>query len=219
MNDKAEQTRLLLTGGVLAGPLYVLVGLAQILTREGFDITLHPLSFMSLGDLGWIQIANFIVTGLLVLGAAIGLRRVAEGDKRLKRGALLLGIYGLGVIGGGLFVPDPALGFPPGTPNTYPETMSWHGLLHFIFGQIGFLALIVASVVYARHFAKTGMRGWALFSALTGALFLFAIFSTVATAGVKGSVWPLLALYAAVILAWSWFSALSLHMRSQLVLN
>ena len=52
MNDKAEQTRLLLTGGVLAGPLYVLVGLAQILTREGFDITLHPLSFMSLGDLG-----------------------------------------------------------------------------------------------------------------------------------------------------------------------
>lgn len=216
MNENSEQTKVLLTGGILAGPLYILVGLAQILTREGFDITRHPLSMMSLGDLGWIQITNFIVTGLLVLGAAIGLRRVAEGDKRLRRGALLLGIYGLGVLGGGLFVTDPALGFPPGTPDTYPTTMSWHGLLHFIFGQLGFLALIIASFVYARHFAVNGLRGWAIFSAFTGALFLFAIFSTVATAGSAGVLWPLLALYAAVLLAWVWLSSLSLHMRSKL---
>lgn len=216
MNEHTEQTKLLLTGGILAGPIYVLVGLAQILTREGFDITRHPLSMMSLGDLGWIQIANFIVTGLLVLGTAIGLRRAAEGDKRLRRGALLLGIYGLGVLGGGLFVTDPALGFPPGTPDTYPETMSWHGLLHFIFGQLGFLALIIASFVYARHFAVNGLGGWAVLSVLTGALFLFAIFSTVATAGSVGVLWPLLALYAAVLLAWVWLSALSLYMRSKL---
>ena len=205
-----------LAGGILAGPIYILVGLAQILTREGFDITRHPLSMMNLGDLGWIQMANFIVTGLLVFGAAIGLRRVAQGDKRLRRGVLLLGIYGLGVWGGGIFVTDPALGFPPGTPDTYPETMSWHGLLHFIFGQLGFLALILASFVYARHFAVHGLRGWAMFSALTGALFLFAIFSTIATAGSAGVLWPLLALYAAVLLAWVWLSARSLHMRSKL---
>lgn len=216
MNEHTEQTKLLLTGGILAGPIYVLVGLAQILTRDGFDITRHPLSMMSLGDLGWIQIANFIVTGLLVLGTAICLRRAAEGDKRLRRGALLLGIYGLGVLGGGLFVTDPALGFPPGTPDTYPETMSWHGLLHFIFGQLGFLALIIASFVYARHFAVNGLGGWAVLSVLTGALFLFAIFSTVATAGSVGVLWPLLALYAAVLLAWVWLSALSLYMRSKL---
>src|SRR6185503_10933863 len=211
-----EQTKLLLVGGVLAGPIYLIVGIAQILTREGFDITRHPLSMMSLGDLGWTQITNFIVTGLLVIMGAIGLRRLAQADKRLRRGALLIGIYGLGVVGGGLFVTDPALGFPPGTPDTYPQTMSWHGLLHFIFGQIGFLALIVASFVYARYFAKNGASGWAMFSGLTGALFLFAILSTVATAGGDGSVWALLALYAAVILAWMWHAALSYHMRSKL---
>ena len=215
-HNKVEQTKLLLTGSLLAGPIYILVGLAQILTREGFDITRHPLSMMSLGDLGWIQIANFIITGLLVIGGAIGLRRVAQADKRLRRGALLLGIYGLGVLGGGIFVTDPSLGFPPGTPDTYPETMSWHGLLHFVFGQIGFLALIAASFVYARHFAKNGLRGWATFSTLTGALFLFAIVSTIATASGDGSVWALLALYAAVILAWIWLSTLSYHMRSEL---
>ena len=36
----------------------------------------HPLSLLSLGDLGWIQIANFVVTGLLVTACAIGMRRV-----------------------------------------------------------------------------------------------------------------------------------------------
>src|SRR5690554_1199578 len=118
MNNKTEQNKWLLRGGVLAGPVYILVGLAQILSREGFEITRHPLSMMSLGDRGWIQIANFIVTGLLVIGCAIGLYRLAQGDKRLRRGALLLGIYGLGVLGGGLFLPDAALGFPPGTPDT-----------------------------------------------------------------------------------------------------
>ena len=216
MKDKAEQTKLLLTGGVLAGPIYIIVGIAQILTREGFDITRHPLSFMSLGDLGWIQITNFIVTGLLVIAGAIGMRRLAQDDKRLKWGALLVGIYGMGVLGGGLFVPDPALGFPPGTPDTYPTTMSAHGLLHFIFGQIGFLALIAASIVYARYFAANSLRGWAIFSVLTGAIFLFAIIATVATAGGDGSVWALLALYAAVIFAWIWLAALSYRMRSEL---
>jgi hypothetical protein len=216
MKDKAEHTKLLLSGGVLAGPIYIIVGIAQILTRAGFDITRHPLSFMSLGDRGWIQITNFIITGLLVIAGAIGLRRVAQADKRLRWGALLLGIYGLGVVGGGIFVPDPALGFPPGTPDTYPQTMSWHGLLHFIFGQIGFLALIAASFVYARYFAKNGLPGWAMFSALTGALFLFAILATVATSAGDGSVWALLALYVAVILAWIWLAALSYRMRSKL---
>jgi len=216
MNEKTEQTRWLLTGGLLAGPIYILVGIAQILTREGFDITRHPLSMMSLGDLGWIQITNFILTGLLVIAGAIGLRRLAQGDQRLRRGALLLGIYGLGVLGGGIFVTDPALGFPPGTPDTYPQTMSWHGLLHFVFGQIGFLALIAASFVYARYFAKNNIRGWAIFSALTGGIFLFAIIATVATAGGDGSIWALLALYAAVVLAWIWLSALSYRMRTQL---
>jgi Protein of unknown function (DUF998) len=55
-------TRALLAGGG-AGPLFILVGLLQAFTRDGFDLRRHPLSLLSNGDLGWIQIANFIVTG------------------------------------------------------------------------------------------------------------------------------------------------------------
>jgi hypothetical protein len=217
MNDHAGQTKLLLSGGSLAGPIYIIVGIAQILTRGGFDITRHPLSMMSLGDLGWIQITNFIVTGLLVIVGAVGLRRVTMADKRLRWGALLLGIYGVGVFGGGIFVTDPALGFPPGTPDTYPETMSWHGLLHFIFGQIGFLALIVACFVYARYFSANGLRGWAIFSTLTGVIFLFSIVGSVALSAGNNAAWGSLALYAAVALAWIWLTGLFYLMRSLLL--
>ncbi|TDF95481.1 DUF998 domain-containing protein [Paenibacillus piri] len=72
----------LLVCAAIAGPIYIIVGLAQILTREGFDMTRHPLSLMSTGDLGWIQITKFILTGFLVVIGAIGLRRTVKGDKR-----------------------------------------------------------------------------------------------------------------------------------------
>jgi len=213
MNNEIQQTRRLLACGILAGPIYILVGLAQILTREGFDMTRHPLSLMSTGDLGWIQIINFILTGLLVVLGAIGLHRAAVADKLWRRGALFIGLYGVGVIGGGLFVTDPSLGFPPGTPNTYPETMSWHGLLHFIFGQLGFLALIIASFIFARYFAAARLRGWAAYSAFTGGFFLFAIAAIIAAMGVA---WTSIALYVAVTLAWAWLSALTARAASYL---
>jgi len=60
---------MLLTGGVVAGPLFVAVGLAQAFTRAGFDPVRHPLSLLSLGDLGWLQITNFVTAGLLFLGS------------------------------------------------------------------------------------------------------------------------------------------------------
>jgi hypothetical protein len=206
MKSNTQPTRLLLACGTIAGPIYIVVGLVQILTREGFDMTRHPLSLMSTGDLGWIQITNFILTGAFVVLGAMGLGRAAQADKRWKRAAVFIGLYGVGVIGGGLFVTDPSLGFPPGTPDIYPETISWHGLLHFIFGQLGFLALIIASFLFARHFAVAGLHGWAAYSAFTGSFFLFAIAASIAA---MGAPWTMIALYVAVALAWAWLSAVT----------
>lgn len=206
MRDSSKCTKRLLMCAAIAGPVYIIIGLAQIATREGFDVTRHPLSLMSTGDLGWIQIANFLLTGILVVLGAVGLRRVAHADKRWRRGALLIALYGVGVIGGGIFVPDPSLGFPPGTPDVYPETMSWHGLLHFIFGQLGFLALIIACFLFARYFAVVKLRGWSAYSAFTGVFFLAAIVAGVAA---MGAPWTMIALYAAVAAGWVWLTALA----------
>ncbi len=205
MKDTAELTKRLIMCAAIAGPIYIIVGLAQIVTREGFDMTRHPLSLISTGDLGWIQITNFILTGILVILGAIGLRRAAT-DRRWRRGALFIGLYGIGVVGGGIFVTDPALGFPPGTPNVYPETMSWHGLLHFIFGQLGFLALIIAGYLFARYFAAARQRSWAAYSAFTSSFFLTAIIASIAA---MGAPWTMIALYIAVALGWAWLTALA----------
>lgn len=80
MSGNIQLTRPLLISGLFAGPIYITVGLVQIATRTGFDITRHPLSMLSLGDFGWVQIANFILTGTLVISGAIGLRRAEEGN-------------------------------------------------------------------------------------------------------------------------------------------
>jgi Protein of unknown function (DUF998) len=161
-------TRALLTCGVIAGPLYVVVALLQVLFRDGFDLSRHPLSLLSLGDWGWIQITNFVVGGLMAIGFAIGLRRVLRPGRGATWAPLLVGGYGLGLIAGGAFVADPALGFPPGTPEGIPAHFSWHGLLHAFAPPLASLSLIAACFVLVRRFVAVGHRGWATYSAVTG---------------------------------------------------
>src|SRR5262245_8958704 len=110
-------TRSLLGYGVIAGPLYVLVALAQALTRDGFDLSRHAWSLLANGDWCWIQTVNFVVTGAMTVAAAVGLRRAAGGVA-----PVLIGVYGLSLVGAGVFRADPAQGFPVGAPET--TTMS-----------------------------------------------------------------------------------------------
>lgn len=170
----AVSTRTLLACGVVAGPLYILLVVLQMLIRDGYDISRHPASMLSNGDLGWLQIANFAVSGLLFVACAVGLRRslgpaAGRGD---VWGARLVGVFGAGMVGAAIFKADPADGFPPGTPLGPPATVSWHGMLHFLVAGVGFIALIVACFLVAERFAAAGDRGWAAFSRAIGALFL-----------------------------------------------
>lgn len=72
----SHQTARLLTAGIVAGPLFLALWVLQAFIRDGFDPGRHPISLLSLGHLGWIQIANFVVTGALFVACAVGLRRV-----------------------------------------------------------------------------------------------------------------------------------------------
>jgi hypothetical membrane protein len=198
-------TRSLLGYGIIAGPLYVVVALAQALTRDGFDMSKHAWSLLSNGDLGWIQITNFIVTGLMTVAAAVGLRRALAPGRGRTSAPLLIGIYGASLIGAGIFRADPAQGFPVGTPET--TTISWHGMLHFMLGGVGFLCLIAACFVLASRFTRAGQRRLAWFSRLTGVVFL-AGFVGIAS----GSHGPtVLAFVAAVIVVWAWLSTVSVR--------
>ncbi|KRE29379.1 hypothetical protein ASG80_19725 [Agromyces sp. Soil535] len=161
-------TRVLVTAGAVAGPLFVAVGLVQVLTREGFDLSRHPLSLLSLGDLGWIQIANFIVAGVLMLAFAVGARRsLGDGPGRVWA-PVLFALYGVGLVLGGAFTADPALGFPAGTPDGYPTEWTFHGTVHAFAAPLAFLALVAVTFVVARRLTWEGHRAAGVWSRVIG---------------------------------------------------
>ena len=212
----AKLTRVLLLCGVVAGPLYVIVGVIEMLTRPGFDPTRHDLSLMSNGDWGWIHVSLLILTGLLTIAGAVGMRRVLRGGRGGTWGPPLLGIYGLGLIGAGFFTADPALGFPPGTPAN-AHAVSWHGLLHFICGGIGFLGLIAACFVFARRFAARRQRGWVAYCVATGVIYLVAFAGIAVGSNSVGVITTIviLSFSVALVLGWAWVSPIAVKLLSE----
>ncbi len=194
-------TRALLMCGVIAGPLYLVVGLVQAYTRDGFDLSRHPFSMLSLGEGGWIQITNFVVSGLLYVLCALGMRRVSSIGV-----SLLYGCIGVGLIGGGVFVADPALGFPAGAPSGQPEVTSWHSNLHFVAFVLGFGSLIALFVVLAKRFAADGRPGWAWYSVASGLAFL-------ALGGLGMGVGDFRIMTVGVVAGWGWASAVAFRLR------
>lgn len=205
---RAKGTRALLVCGVVAGPLFVGVAVVQILTREGFDLTRLAISSLSLGDLGWIQITNFVVAGLLSVSVAIGLRRALHGVRAGTWGPPLVGLFGISLIAAGIFTTDPALGFPPGSPNELPTTFSWHAQVHNIVSPLAFAALTAACFVFARRFAGLKRWGWVAYSVLTGLLIpLLSLWPSYGGAGVR--------LFAATVLAFGWLTATAARVSSE----
>ena len=215
-SSDAKLTRVLLLCGVVAGPLYVIVGVIEMLTRPGFDVTRHDLSLMSNGDWGWVHSSLLILTGLLTCACAIGMRRVLRGSRGGTWAPLLLGIYGLGLIGAGFFSADPALGFPPGTPAN-AHAVSWHGLMHFVSGGIGFLGLIAACFVFARRFAAQRLRGWAVYCIATGVIYLAAFAGIAVGSNAVGVITTtvILAFSVAVVIGWAWISVMSTKLLTE----
>ncbi|MFC7529734.1 DUF998 domain-containing protein [Actinoplanes sp. GCM10030250] len=196
---------MLLLAGMVAGPLYVVVSLLEILVRDGFDPTRHAWSMLANGDFGWIHSLNLIVSGLLVAAGAVGLhQKIRSGTP-----AVLLAIYGLGMVGSGFFAADPGRGFPAGTPEVVP--ISSHGTLHFALGGIGFLSLVAACLLLGRRLREEDRRGLALSSYIIGVVFLIGF---VAMAASAGSAWGLLGFTGAVILASGWLTVIFAHYRA-----
>ena len=205
---KADRfTRSLLGYGVLAGPVYVVAALVQGLTRPGFDLLHDDVSLLSNGSLGWIQIANFILTGVFVIAAAAGMARALKG--RSTWGPRLLAVFGAGLIAAGVFVADPMNGFPVGTPAGHPLSVSWHGLLHIVAAGIGFLCLVAACIVLARMFGRERRRMWMAYSLVTGIVFLLA-FAGVASGSTSAAV--VLGFWVGVLIAFSWIAAVSIDL-------
>jgi hypothetical protein len=122
---------------------------------------------------------------------------------------VLIGVWGIGLLGAGVFTTDPVSGFPLGTPATSDYTTS--GALHDGFSLPAFLALFVAQLVLSRG----NGRKWLTYSLLSATAYLVCFFLASAgfnqTAGLVavGGLFQRLA----VAIGWGFTVALAVRLR------
>lgn len=193
----------MLACGVVVGPIYLLVGLIQAIVRDGFALARHPLSLLANGSGGWVQSANFVLSGLLVIAASVGIGRVLRRESRVAGWAL--GCFGASMIAAAIFPADPVDGFPIGTPEGFPTTISTPGMLHFVAGGLGFLALGVSCFVIAASLRR-GDRQMANLSFFSGFAVLSGFFGPMLLPlplpGIAG-------IWFSVVVGWAWLAVLA----------
>ena len=160
--------RVALWAGIVGPFLFVVVFTVDGFFTPGYDAMRDVVSFLELGQAGWIQRLNFIVTGLLFVLFALGFYSARRPRKRsgwLVVTTALIALSGLGLVMAGPFLPD-----PPGSAQ-----VTLQGDLHTISFSVVFLSLGLACVFVGGSFIRTpGWRihGW--YSLLAG---LFPIFA------------------------------------------
>jgi Protein of unknown function (DUF998) len=203
----------LLLSGFIAGPLFVVTFVLEGALRDGYDPVRHPVSSLSLGPTGWIQVANFLVAGALCIAFAVGLRRSLKPGAGAAAGPALIAVWGVGLLGAGVFVTDPVSGYPAGTPLE-PDAASWHGVLHdLVFSLPGFACFAAAMLVFAYAFARRHAPVWAVYSGLSGLAFIVLFLLT--SAGFSQD--PNLAATAGLLqrltvgVGWAWLTAVAVR--------
>ncbi|MBV9258262.1 MAG: DUF998 domain-containing protein [Ktedonobacteraceae bacterium] len=205
-------TRLLLACGVVSPFLFTTVLLIEGATRPGYNSWVQTGSALSLGEQGWMQITNFIVNGLLLLCFAIGVRQTLRTGKGATWGPILLAVVGGGLIVAGIFVTDPSLGYPPGTPPGSAFLTTVHGAIHFFVGAFSFFGgLPAACFVLARRWASDAQwKGWTTYSLATGVLMVAFFVAFVIVGMLNGPAGLVERITICIGLAWIVFLAIGL---------
>lgn len=120
--------------GILAPILFIVVTVVLWMVQHDFlvhnnadpTINVYP-SANSRGAYGWLQIANFIVTGLLVIAFAAGLYRAIRGGLAVRLGIGLLLVAGVALVVLGPFTID-----PPISASGQAEGRTFHGTVHLL---------------------------------------------------------------------------------------
>ena len=206
----ATWTRSLLACGLAAGPVFVAVFLREGGVRDGYHPLRHPVSSLALGSRGWIQTANFTVTGALLLAGAAGLSRAGDPAASGRAVPALIGAAGAGLIGSAACRTDPVSGYPPGTPDALSQP-SRTGTVHNLCAVPVFAGLPAAALTYGWRSWRTGQHRFGLYSAGTAITML----ATMALAGAGFGQSPRLVnlggLFqrASIITGFAWLTAVS----------
>lgn len=157
----------------LAGAvLFVVVLLLDGATRPRYDPRRHPVSALALGSRGWLQTANFFVLGAAFMtGAVVTVRRgVVEGSFAEGLWGGGLAVLAAGVVASGLFRMDPLRGYPPGTAESDPASVSRTHQWHDLAGSVVFMGMpvLLAGAALVPGLVVPLRVAWVLAGLLTG---------------------------------------------------
>ncbi len=163
----------LLSCGVIGPLLFVVVFTIEGALRPGYRPRRHFVSSLALGSRGWIQVANFLVCGVLMLSFAIGQFFGVAPELRGEAAPILFVLFGLGLIVAGVFRTDVAAS---DTDASYvagaSEPATLRGLIHGLSSLVVFGSLTAAAFVWAWRSWRGGALLWAAYSGLTGLVVL-----------------------------------------------
>jgi len=166
-SDVRHAARTALWAGIAGPVLFIVVFLVEGVIREGYDPVRLQVSYLSLGEGGWVQVLSFLVSGALILVFAGALRGVLEGGPGAVTGTLGVALAGAGLVIAGVFSTMPAFGWPPGTPDGFPSDIPPTGYLHVLGALCFFGGMILAPAALARRFWRERSVGWTVYCLAT----------------------------------------------------
>ena len=145
--SSAQWMKLAARVGMIGPFLFGVILTSLTILKYDFLLSLgwHPLldptfdwpSGLALGDFGWIMTATFILSGLMIMLFASGLRLSLPPIRLARIGTLLLSLAGFALMGLA-FTTDPTL---------TSITRTWHGLLHDVSFVLLGLTLVPAMIL------------------------------------------------------------------------
>jgi hypothetical membrane protein len=197
MSQRSGRAALLM--GVIVPPLFVVIFLIDGLIHPGYNAVTDYVSELSRGEMGWIQVLNFLILGIGMLTFAAGVRWGARRGAGSAAGPIIFAIVGVASVVGGIFVTD---------LHTAKEATA-SGTIHDLAALLIFAGATAASFVFARRFHNR-MR---IYSIATG-VFVVASFVALSPAtralGIMGVTQRV-----TVIAAFAWITVLALALRAE----
>ena len=188
-----------LLGGVVGPPLFVAVFLVDGFIHPAYNPVTDFVSELSRGELGWLQVVNFLVFAGMMLMFAAGIRWGAPVGPGSAAGSALFAIIGASLVVCGLFVTDPHTA----------KVQTVQGMIHIFAAMPVFGGIAAACFVFARRFH--GSQRW--YSLASGAFVLVswvAIFPVGYPLGIIGIMQRV-----AILAGLTWITALALALRAE----
>jgi len=170
-HENNSKNKFLLLCGTISGVVFTLSWIIQEAFKVGYNPMMVPISSLAIGELGWIQSATFLISGITLILFAYGLEKIRKNKEFSTWIFIFLAVGGIGLIGAGCFTTDPMNSFPPGTPETIVET-TLMGMLHQLFSVLLFIGLPVAMFLFSKYFLHVKNRKWWIYSIASAILFI-----------------------------------------------